>query len=163
MDELDAAARRVLDLCNARGWMAATAESCTGGMVASALTAIAGSSAVIDRGFVTYSNEAKIDMLGVPAELIALDGAVSQSVATAMAQGAIEHSRAHLAVSITGIAGPGGGSEHKPVGLVHFACATRDGRLLATERRYGTIGRDAVRRAAAIEALGLMAELAGSR
>jgi nicotinamide-nucleotide amidase len=163
MDDLDAAARRVLDLCAAHGWMAATAESCTGGMVAAALTAVAGSSAVVDRGFVTYSNEAKVEMLGVPADLIASHGAVSRAVAAAMARGALEHSRAHLAVSITGIAGPGGGSEHKPVGLVHFACAARDGRLLEAERCYGAIGREAVRRAAAIEALGLMAELAGSR
>ena len=105
----------------------ATAESCTGGMVAAAITDIAGSSAVFDRGFVTYSNAAKTEMLGISARLIAAHGAVSEAVAKAMAQGALRHSSATLAVSITGIAGPTGGSSAKPVGLVHFACATKRG------------------------------------
>ena len=105
-----------------------TAESCTGGMVAAAITDIAGSSAVFDRGFVTYSNQAKTQMLGVPEKLIMAHGAVSEAVAKAMAQGALKNSSATLAVSITGIAGPSGGSETKPVGLVHFACATKRGK-----------------------------------
>jgi nicotinamide-nucleotide amidase len=105
-----------------------TAESCTGGMVAAAITDIAGSSAFFDRGFVTYSNQAKTQMLGVPEKLIMAHGAVSEAVAKAMAQGALKNSSATLAVSITGIAGPTGGSETKPVGLVHFACATKRGK-----------------------------------
>ncbi len=105
-----------------------TAESCTGGMVAAAITDIAGSSAVFDRGFVTYSDQAKTQMLGVPEKLIMAHGAVSEAVAKAMAQGALKNSSATLAVSITGIAGPTGGSETKPVGLVHFACATKRGK-----------------------------------
>ena len=121
--DLAARAAEVLAVLGARGLKAATAESCTGGMVAAALTAIAGSSSVVDRGFVTYSNEAKAEMLGVPPELIDAHGAVSQAVARAMAEGALKHSRAQVAVAITGIAGPGGGSPDKPVGLVHFACA----------------------------------------
>lgn len=108
--------------------LVATAESCTGGMVAAALTDIAGSSAVFDRGFVTYSNKAKTEMLGVPEKLIEAHGAVSEAVAKAMAQGALKNSSATLAVSITGIAGPSGGTETKPVGLVHFACATKRGK-----------------------------------
>ena len=109
----------------ARGWRLATAESCTGGLIASAFTSVAGSSDVFDRGFVTYSNEAKSDLLGVPAGLIATEGAVSEPVARAMAEGALTRSRAHLAVSVTGIAGPGGGSAAKPVGLVWMGLAQR--------------------------------------
>ncbi|MBG1231567.1 CinA family protein [Aestuariivirga litoralis] len=105
----------------------ATAESCTGGMVAAAITDIAGSSAIFDRAFVTYSNEAKNEMIGVPTELITAHGAVSEDVARAMAKGALAHSNATLAVAITGIAGPSGGSAEKPVGLVHFACASKAG------------------------------------
>ena len=106
----------------------ATAESCTGGMVAAAITDIAGSSQVFDRGFVTYSNAAKTHMLGVPSKLIDAHGAVSEQVARAMAQGALKHSAATLSVAVTGIAGPSGGTEAKPVGLVHFACATKRGK-----------------------------------
>lgn len=113
----------------ARGQLVATAESCTGGMVAAAITDIAGSSAVFDRGFVTYSNAAKTQMLGVPVRLIEAHGAVSEAVAKAMAEGALAHSAATLSVAITGIAGPTGGSETKPVGLVHFACAMKSGKL----------------------------------
>jgi nicotinamide-nucleotide amidase len=118
----------VLAALRQRGWMAASAESCTGGLIAAALTSIAGSSDVVDRGFVTYSNAAKTDMLGVPAELIAAYGAVSEPVARAMAEGALAHSAmAHVAVSVTGIAGPDGGSADKPVGLVWFGRAQRGG------------------------------------
>jgi nicotinamide-nucleotide amidase len=110
--------------------MIATAESCTGGLIAGCLTEIAGSSAVVERGFVTYSNEAKTEMLGVPAAVIASVGAVSEEVARAMAEGALAHSRAGLTVAVTGVAGPGGGSPEKPVGLVHFGCAMRDAETL---------------------------------
>ncbi len=133
----------------------ATAESCTGGLVAGLLTAVPGSSAVVDRGFVTYSNEAKTDLVGVPAALIAAHGAVSEPVARAMAEGARAASRADVAVAITGIAGPGGGSAEKPVGLVHLAVAGPHGtRHLA--RRYGDLGRAGIRRAAVADALGLL-------
>jgi nicotinamide-nucleotide amidase len=139
-----------------RHWMIATAESCTGGLVSALLTEIPGSSAVVERGFVTYSNEAKSEMLGVPAALIGTHGAVSEPVARAMAEGALRRSRASVAVSITGVAGPGGGSEAKPVGLVHFALA-RDGReTRSLERRYGDLGRQEIRARAVADALGLL-------
>jgi nicotinamide-nucleotide amidase len=122
-----ARAPRVLEAFRARGWTLTTAESCTGGLIAAALTSVAGSSDVVERGFVTYSNEAKTEMLGVPAALIAAHGAVSEEVAAAMAAGALAHSDADLAISVTGVAGPGGGTAEKPVGLVWFGCATRGG------------------------------------
>lgn len=118
-------AGELLDECRRRGLRIATAESCTGGLLASLLTELSGSSAVFERGFVTYSNESKIEMLGVKRAVIDAQGAVSELVALEMAEGAIAHSRADLAVSITGIAGPSGGSDEKPVGLVHFGCAQR--------------------------------------
>ncbi len=118
-----AQAKNVLAECRARGWRIATAESCTGGLIAAALTAAAGSSDVFDRGFVTYSNAAKTAMLGVPETMIATAGAVSEAVARAMAAGALAHSDADLAVAVTGIAGPGGGTAEKPVGLVWFGLA----------------------------------------
>ena len=121
--DLYSLAEATLAALRARGWMVVTAESCTGGLIAGALTEIAGSSDVVDRGFVTYSNAAKIEMLGVPAEMIAAHGAVSAEVARAMAEGALVRSRAQIAVAVTGIAGPGGGSAGKPVGLVWFGCA----------------------------------------
>lgn len=124
-------AAEIVGLCKRAGLMVATAESCTGGLVAGALTAVAGSSAVVDRGFVTYSNDAKAEMLGVPMALIEAHGAVSEPVARAMAEGALAHSRAHIAVAITGIAGPDGGSVDKPVGLVHFAAARRGAATVA--------------------------------
>ncbi|WP_050602284.1 CinA family protein [Ruegeria sp. 6PALISEP08] len=145
----------LLDLAKAQGVMISTAESCTGGMVAAALTDIPGSSAVVDRGFVTYTNAAKQDMLGVFAETLAAHGAVSEDVAREMADGALRHSQAQLAVSITGIAGPGG-SEFKPEGRVCFGLA-RDGRTTQTETvEFGALGRDAVRLAARDHALGLL-------
>ena len=155
-----AAATALLDLCKAKKLMVATAESCTGGLVAGALTEIAGSSAVVDRGFVTYTNEAKQQMLGVPAETLKAHGAVSRPTAEAMAKGALQHSSADLAVSITGIAGPGGGSADKPVGLVHFGAASRGGRLVHRERRFGDVGRAEVRRLSVLEALAMLTELA---
>jgi nicotinamide-nucleotide amidase len=151
---------RVLDACRARQWTLATAESCTGGLVAGALTEIAGSSEVVDRGFVTYSNAAKMAMLGVPDATLSAHGAVSRETAEAMAQGALGRAGVDLTVSITGIAGPGGGSAGKPIGLVHFAAAAKDGRLIRREKRYGDIGRSEVRRLAVIEALTMLLELA---
>jgi nicotinamide-nucleotide amidase len=133
----------------------ATAESCTGGLVAAAITDVPGSSAVLDRGFVTYSNAAKTEMLGVPAELINAHGAVSAEVARAMAEGALRHSRAQVSVSITGIAGPGGGSDLKPVGLVHFACAT-SAKTVRLEMHFGDLGRGGIRAAAVDAALQLV-------
>ncbi|WP_417767666.1 CinA family protein [Stappia sp.] len=140
----DLAARVIREFANA-GRMLATAESCTGGLIAGVLTEISGSSAVVERGFVTYSNEAKTEMLGVPADLIASDGAVSMRVAIAMAEGALARSRADVAVSVTGVAGPGGGSPEKPVGLVHFGFARRGFATRHLEKRFGDIGRDRVR------------------
>ena len=137
------------------GHRIATAESCTGGLLAGLLTAIPGSSAIVERGFVTYSNAAKVDMLGVPESVLATHGAVSEAVARAMAEGALAHSRADIAIAITGIAGPGGGSPEKPVGLVHLALATASG-THHLERRYGDRGRAAIRRLAVEDALGLL-------
>ena len=142
-----AEAEALVALYRQHGLTVATAESCTGGLVAALLTAMPGSSAVVERGFVTYSNEAKAECLGVPADLIARHGAVSAEVARAMAVGALDHSRADVTVSVTGIAGPGGGSAEKPVGLVHFGCARRGAAVLAVERRFGPLGRSEVRTA----------------
>ena len=155
-----AMARSLLDLCRSRRLTIATAESCTGGLVAGALTDIPGSSDVIDRGFVTYSNEAKRAMLGVNTTTLATFGAVSKETATAMAVGALEKAGVDLAVSITGIAGPGGATPGKPVGLVHFAVATRDGRILHRECRFGAVGRSTVRQRSVVEALRMLMELA---
>jgi len=160
--ETEAAATALLDLCKSKKLMVATAESCTGGLVAGALTDIAGSSAVVDRGFVTYTNAAKHQMLGVPNETIERHGAVSRETAEAMVRGALGHANADIAVSITGIAGPGGGSADKPVGLVHFAAASRNGDLIHRERRFGDIGRGEVRRRSVLQALSMLTELARS-
>lgn len=132
-------ANEVLEACRKAGFMLATAESCTGGMIIASLTDIAGSSDVVDRGFITYSNAAKTAMIGVPATLIDDKGAVSKEVALAMAQGALEQSKASVSVAVTGVAGPGGGSEAKPVGLVHIASALRGkSTILHRECRFGT-------------------------
>jgi nicotinamide-nucleotide amidase len=155
-----ALSRSLLDLCRMRKLTVATAESCTGGLVAGALTEIPGSSDVIDRGFVTYSDEAKRAMLGVKATTLATFGAVSKETATAMAVGALERAGVDLAVAITGIAGPGGDTPGKPIGLVHFAVAARDGRILHRECRFGAIGRGAVRQRSVVEALRMLTELA---
>jgi len=138
-------AKTVLDEARAKSLRIATAESCTGGLIAGLLTEIPGSSDVLDRGFVVYSDQAKQDLLGVPGGLIAELGAVSGAVARAMAQGAVAHSKAQLAVAVTGIAGPGGGSAQKPVGLVHLAAFRENGALLHEEHRFGDIGRAQVR------------------
>ena len=148
-------AERLLALCRDRGLRIATAESCTGGLIAACLTDIAGSSDVVDRGFVTYSNEAKHDLLGVPDALLMRVGAVSEEVARAMAVGALARSDAHLAVAVTGIAGPGGGTDAKPVGLVHHACAGPGGAVV--HRRVVYPGdRGAVRRATVETALDML-------
>jgi nicotinamide-nucleotide amidase len=159
-EDLHAAAAIALDVCRKRQLKAATAESCTGGLVAGALTDIAGSSDVFDRGFVTYSNEAKQQMLGVSPETLRNHGAVSRQTAEEMARGAIARSNADVAVAITGVAGPTGGSVEKPVGLVHIATASRAGALTHKEMRYGDIRRANVRRKAVLEALVMLKELA---
>lgn len=139
----------------------ATAESCTGGLIAALLTHIPGSSAAFERGFVTYSNRAKSEMLGVPGDLIADCGAVSEPVARAMAEGALTQSNAHVAVSVTGVAGPGGGSALKPVGLVHLACA-RSGRAILHQRlELGPLGREEIRLRSVEAALGLIRAMLG--
>jgi len=138
-------AEKLLADARAKGLKIATAESCTGGLVAGLLTEIAGSSDVFERGFVTYSNKAKQDLLGVPGALIRQHGAVSEAVARAMAEGAVRNSMAQLSVAITGIAGPGGGSEDKPIGLVHIAAARAGEASLHRECRFGDIGRSEVR------------------
>lgn len=160
-DDIDALARRVVEAAVARGLLIAVAESCTGGLVAGALTAIAGSSAVLDRGFVTYSNAAKSEMLGVPADLIETHGAVSEPVACAMTEGAVSRSGATISVAITGIAGPGGGSDEKPVGLVHFAASGPSG-LVHAEHRFGDIGREAIRLESVRVALRLLLDRIGA-
>lgn len=153
-------AQRIVDKAGAEGLMVAAAESCTGGMIAAAITAVPGSSAVFDRGFVTYSNEAKIDLLGVAPATIAKSGAVSQAVARAMAKGALARSRADIAVAVTGIAGPGGGSAQKPVGLVCFGLASTAGTLRVEQRVFSGGDRDFVRTRALETALQfLLAEL----
>lgn len=161
-DAMRAAAAALLDLCRSKKLTVATAESCTGGLVAAALTAIAGSSDVVDRGFVTYSNAAKQAMLGVPEDTLKRFGAVSEETARAMAMGALAHAPVDLAVSITGIAGPGGGSKDKPVGLVHFAAAARSGTVLHRRVEFGDIGRDAVRERSVFKALAMLREVAES-
>jgi nicotinamide-nucleotide amidase len=138
-------AAELLDALRSRGLKLATAESCTGGLIAAILTEVPGSSDVFERGFVTYSNEAKTEQLGVSAELIAKHGAVSEEVARAMASGALKNSRADIAVAVTGVAGPGGGTETKPVGLVHLAVARQGGSARHEAVRLGDIGRGRIR------------------
>jgi nicotinamide-nucleotide amidase len=149
-------ARQVLDAARDKGLRLVTAESCTGGLIAGLLTEIPGSSDVVERGFVTYSNAAKEDLLDVPADLIRQYGAVSEPVARAMAQGALKHSLAHLAVAVTGIAGPGGGTAQKPVGLVYVAAARLEKEPLVKEFRFGEIGRAEIRSRTVGEALILL-------
>ena len=152
-------ARAVIDANRIAGRAVALAESCTGGLVSAALTEIAGSSDVFERGFVTYSNEAKLECIGVNQDILETFGAVSVAVAWAMAQGALKHSRADFAVAITGVAGPGGGTANKPVGTVVFACATRDGdpeKVVADVRHFGDLGRSEIRRQAMLVALELL-------
>lgn len=161
-DDVSSLAARLLDECRQRRLTVATAESCTGGLVAAAMTDIAGSSDVFDRGFITYSNTAKRAVLDVPAVVLGTHGAVSRETARAMADGALVHSQADIAVAITGIAGPGGGTPEKPVGLVHLAGAVRGGGMLDREMRFGDLGRNEVRRRSVVAALELLALLAAA-
>ncbi len=158
-EELLGLAGRVLEACRARGLTVATAESCTGGLIIGCLTEIAGASEVIDRGFVTYSNAAKQELLGVPAETLARHGAVSEATARAMAEGALARARTDLAVAVTGVAGPGGDTAEKPVGLVHLATAG-GGRTRHRRMAYGDLGRDGIRRATVETALGMLCQRA---
>jgi nicotinamide-nucleotide amidase len=158
-DEVSQLAARVIHANRAAGLTVVTAESCTGGLVAGALTEVPGSSAVVDRGFVTYSNEAKLEALGVNLDILETFGSVSVAVAWAMAQGALEHSHADVAVAITGIAGPDGGSELKPVGTVVFARARRGEDpdiVIADTKAFGDLGRSEIRRQAMLVALNLL-------
>jgi nicotinamide-nucleotide amidase len=157
--DLRAQAEELLAAARAQNLRIATAESCTGGLIAGLLTEIPGSSEVVERGFVTYSNEAKEDLLGVPADLIHRNGAVSPEVARAMAEGALKHSLAQLAVAVTGIAGPGGGTTLKPVGLVYIAVQRAGHAPQVKEFRFGDVGRDQVRGRTVAEALILLRNL----
>jgi nicotinamide-nucleotide amidase len=159
--ELLAQAGQLIDAYSARALMIVTAESCTGGLVAAFLTEISGSSAVLDRAFVTYSNAAKHEMIGVPQTLIATYGAVSARVAQAMAEGALRASQADVAVAITGVAGPQGGNADKPVGLVHFALAQLGATTLLAERRFGAVGRRQIRLLSVAQAFAMLAAAAG--
>lgn len=154
------AANALLELCKKKKLTLATAESCTGGLVAAALSEIPGSSSVLDRGFVTYSNEAKQQMLGVTPATIDVYGAVSRECAEEMAKGALAHAQVDLAVSITGIAGPTGAVPGKPIGLVFFCAASRSGRVIVHDRKYGDIGRSKVRHLSVLQALAMLHELA---
>jgi nicotinamide-nucleotide amidase len=155
-DEIQVLAHRLVEACAARGLRIVAAESCTGGLVSAAITSIAGSSAVFDRGLITYSNAAKESLLGVPAGLIAEHGAVSEPVARAMAQGALERSGVDLSVAITGVAGPGGGTALKPVGLVHFAVGRAGSAVVGRVERFGDLRRQAIQLAAVGVALGML-------
>lgn len=154
-DEIIKLATEVLRMARDKELHLATAESCTGGLIMGALTEVAGSSDVVDRGFITYTNRSKMEVLGVTAKTLRIGGAVTRETAIAMAEGALEHSSANIAVSVTGIAGPGGGSDEKPVGLVHMSCASRNGVTLHEKHLFEDIGRDKVREATVIAALRL--------
>ncbi|MFC3072776.1 CinA family protein [Shinella pollutisoli] len=160
--DIEQTARAIVAGFAARGLTIATAESCTAGLIAGAITEIAGSSAVFDRGFVTYSNAAKEEMIGVSAGTLRAHGAVSRPTAIEMAEGALRRSRASVSVAVTGIAGPGGGSPEKPVGLVHLAAARKGHRTLHREMRYGDLGRSAVRLATIRTALEMLVELSNA-
>ena len=157
--EILALAEKIIRDFSAEGLMVSTAESCTGGLIAGALTEISGSSAVVDRGFVTYTNTAKMEMLGVQEQTLARFGAVSEETARQMVHGALFRSRAAFAVAVTGIAGPGGGSPEKPVGLVHLTAKSRKGTLMHHKMLYGDIGRDKVRLATVKTALEMLLAL----
>jgi nicotinamide-nucleotide amidase len=159
-EDIVEAAKSLLAICRRKNLLVATAESCTAGLVAGTLSEVPGVSSILDRGYITYSNQAKHEMLGVPLDVLNRHGAVSRETAEAMVRGVLGHSRVHLAVSVTGIAGPDGGSAEKPVGLVHFAAATRSGKLTHAEKRYGDIGRANVRKQSVLQAFRMLHELA---
>jgi nicotinamide-nucleotide amidase len=158
--ELVERAVALLELCKSKGLTLATAESCTGGLLSAVITEVPGSSLVLDRGFVTYTNEAKQQMLGVTPMTLETYGAVSRECAEEMAKGTLAHAPVNLAISITGVAGPTGATPVKPIGLVHFAVASRSGRLIHRDRNFGDIGRANVRRASVVQALAMLIELA---
>jgi nicotinamide-nucleotide amidase len=158
--ETNDAAVALLELCKKKKLTLATAESCTGGLVAAVLTDIPGSSTMVERGFVTYSNDSKQEMLGVTPMTLERYGAVSKETAEEMVKGALAHAKVELAVSITGIAGPTGAMPGKPIGLVHFAAATRSGRLVHHDRKFGDLGRGEVRRRSVLQAIAMLHELA---
>ncbi|MCA3560933.1 MAG: CinA family protein [Aestuariivirga sp.] len=160
-DELTARAGELIARCRAKHLMLATVESCTGGLIAGLITSVPGSSDVLDCGFVTYSNVAKTRMVGVPADLVTRHGAVSEEVARAMAEGALSHCPADIAVAVTGVAGPGGGTALKPVGLVHCAAARRGFATVHRELRLDDVGRDAVRIGTVRVAVEMAYEIAG--
>ena len=162
-EEIQALAQRLVEACAARGLRVVAAESCTGGLVSAAITSVPGSSVVFDRGLITYSNAAKESLLGVPTALIAEHGAVSEPVARAMAQGALERSGADLSIAITGVAGPGGGTALKPVGLVHFAAGRTGRAVVCRVEWFGDGGRQAIQLAAVGVALKMLAELTDGR
>jgi nicotinamide-nucleotide amidase len=159
-DDIAPLAQQVIAALKAKGLTVAAAESCTGGLIAGALTSVSGSSDVVYGGFVTYANEAKIVMIGVPFALLKQFGAVSKEVAIAMAEGALAASGTHMAIAVTGVAGPTGGSKDKPVGLVHFACATADG-TRHLRKQFRDMDRDGIRRASVVEALKMLLRAAG--
>ena len=158
-EEIRALSRTLLEACRTKGVHIATAESCTGGLIAAALTEIAGSSDVFERGFVTYQNEAKAENLGVLEQTLNTHGAVSELVAKEMAVGALKHSASQVSVAVSGVAGPGGGSVEKPVGLVHIASASTDGRTQHRRCEFGDVGREGIREATVLEALSLLTEV----
>ena len=160
-EDLYKAAAALLDKLRKHALLVATAESCTGGLLCGLLTEIPGASGMVERGFVTYSNAAKTELLGVPEALIARQGAVSEEVARAMADGALQRTPAHITLSITGIAGPDGGSPEKPVGLVYLGIASRGASTRVRECRFGNIGRREIRLSSVREAIGLMADAVG--
>lgn len=159
-DDIVEAANKLLKICMRKNLTIATAESCTGGLVSGTLTEVPGVSGMLDRGFVTYSNQAKQDMLDVPAKTLADFGAVSEQTAAAMAKGALAHSPVDLVIAVTGIAGPTGDESGKPIGLVHFAAASRFGQFVQRERRYGDVGRANIRKHAVLESFIMLHDLA---
>jgi nicotinamide-nucleotide amidase len=159
-DDIVEAARRLLDICKRKKLFVATAESCTAGLVAGTLTEVPGVSSMLDRSFITYSNDSKQQMLGVQAQTLDTYGAVSRETALEMAQGALARSPVDLAISVTGIAGPDGGSPEKPVGLVHFGAVSRGGQSVHSEQRYGDIGRAQVRKHSVLQAFRMLHDLA---
>jgi len=158
--EIVAAANQLLDLCRRKKLTIATAESCTGGLIAGALTDIPGSSRVLDRGFVTYSNAAKEEMLGVPHDILKQYGAVSREAAEAMARGTLGYAPVDLSIAVTGIAGPTGEEGGKPIGLVHFAAASRSGLLMLAEKRFGNPGRAEIRKRSVLQGFAMLLDLA---
>jgi nicotinamide-nucleotide amidase len=154
------AAHRLLEICRRKNLLVATAESCTAGLVAGTLTEIPGVSSMLDRGFITYSNRSKQEMLGVSAETLRQYGAVSRETALEMVRGVIARAPVDLAVSVTGVAGPDGGTAEKPVGLVHFGAASAGGQLVHVEKRFGDLGRDEVRKRSVLQAFQMLHDLA---